>query len=227
MTVGIYCYKDLQDNDSIVYIGKDAYIHRDKRHKDHHKPSLYDAQQINRVLQNNPDRYSYEVLKEWNAEEHHPKTASLLERLYIRRYDPKFNFTKGGDGLLGYKPSNETKEKISKTLKGRCGKDCGSWKSYPRIIKRGFEKNGKQNYAIVFDGNLIKQSTHLERLEAFLDAMLNDKEFVWEDYPRIVKHGFQNGKRRYALIYKGKTIRQSIFLEKLEKELYSLINEVN
>lgn len=196
MTVGIYCYKDLQDNDSIVYIGKDAYIHRDKRHKDHHKPSLYDAQQINRVLQNNPDRYSYEVLKEWNAEEHHPKTASLLERLYIRRYDPKFNFTKGGDGLCGFKHSEETKKKIS--------------------------EHHKQLYAVTPHHMNGKHHSEETKLKMSI-AHKGEKNYCWKDYPRIIKNGVNNGNQTYALVFEGKVIKQSIYYDKLKKELNTIL----
>lgn len=198
MSVGIYCYKDLQNDNSIVYIGKDANIHINKRHKDHLKPSLYDAQPFNRVLQNNPDRYSYEVLKEWNMEEHHPKTASLLEKLYIRRYDPKFNFTKGGDGVVGFKHSEESKRKMSESHKLRYshiphhmngkhhseetkrkmseshkGEKNYCWKNYPRIIKNGLSKQGKQKYAIKYNGNIVKESVFLEKLQLELDILKN------------------------------------------------------
>ena len=183
MTVGIYCYKDLQNDNSIVYIGKDANIHRNERHKAHMRPSTYDAQPFNRVLQNNPDRYSYEVLKEWNMEEHHPKTASLLEKLYIRRYDPKFNFTKGGEGLVGFNHSEESKKKISESLKGH---------------------------------------THSS------ETCKKMSETHTNNYPTIHKSGFNSdGKQVYALRYKGKILKYSIFLEKLEKELFLLNNEVN
>jgi len=189
MSVGIYCYKDLQNDNSIVYIGKDANIHINKRHKDHFTPSRYDEQVINRVLQNNPDRYSYEVLKEWNMEEHHPKTAVLLEKLYIRRYDPKFNFTKGGEGLVGFKHSEETKNKIRQSKLGSHHTD--------------------------------------ETKKKMSNSRKGEKHFAWKDYPRIKKNGHHNGKQLYAIKYNGKVIKQSISLEKLEKELILLNNEVN
>ena len=59
---GIYCYKDLQTN-KIVYIGKDCQINKHRRNRQHFQKGRYNDQQINRVLQNNPDRYKYIVLK--------------------------------------------------------------------------------------------------------------------------------------------------------------------
>ena len=61
--LGIYCYIDLKDG-SIVYIGKDSHIEKNLRHKQHHFHSLYNAQPLNSILQNNPGRYSYQILKE-------------------------------------------------------------------------------------------------------------------------------------------------------------------
>ena len=58
---GIYQYRDLK-TDEIVYIGKDSQIDKDKRCKEHLMPSKYNAQPFNRILQNNIDRYQYEII---------------------------------------------------------------------------------------------------------------------------------------------------------------------
>lgn len=115
MTVGIYCYKDSLNDDEIVYVGKDSSIDLNTRHKRHHYPSRYDDQVINRVLQSNPDRYSYHILKQGEWDE---KLLNVIEILYVHRYSPKFNYTIGGDGIKGYKHSDESKQKISNSLKG-------------------------------------------------------------------------------------------------------------
>ena len=115
MISGIYCYKDSLNNDEIVYVGKDSYIETNTRHYNHHCPSRYDKQVINRVLQNNPNRYKYSVLKKGEFDE---SLLSALEVIYVQRYSPKFNFTKGGDGCLGYKHTPETREKIRKSKLG-------------------------------------------------------------------------------------------------------------
>jgi hypothetical protein len=119
VTVGIYCYKDKQKNNEIVYIGKDSYINEKRRYKNHLAPSFYDEQQINKVLQNNPNRYEYEKLKEWELEDYNPNLANALEIIYIHRYNPKFNFTIGGEGVLGFKHSNESRKKMSEAHKGK------------------------------------------------------------------------------------------------------------
>lgn len=119
MSLGIYGYFDKKDN-SCVYVGKDSNIHKNKRDIDHRSPSKYNDQQFNKILQNNPNRYTYQVLV-WNVTDQ--KTLNTLETQYINQFNPKFNFTNGGDGVLGYKwtkPfSEEHRKKISEGNKGK------------------------------------------------------------------------------------------------------------
>lgn len=116
MTKGIYCYIDKKDN-QIVYVGKDSNIDKNKRHRKHFSPSKYDAQPINRILQNNPDRYTYQVL--WEIDDCTDNHLNQMEIYYIKKYGPQFNFTEGGDGMSGFKHSEESRKKISESLKGK------------------------------------------------------------------------------------------------------------
>ena len=124
--IGVYCYEDTFKDNQIVYVGKDSNIARKQRHRDHTNPSKYNAQKINRILQNNPGRYKYKILKQWEKSNKSPWLADVVEILYIRRHNPKFNFTIGGDGARGctpwnkgVSPSEETRKKISEANKGR------------------------------------------------------------------------------------------------------------
>ena len=50
------------------------------------------------------------------------ETLNYLEKFYIKKYKAKevgYNLTDGGDGALGRKHTEEAKQKISKSLKGR------------------------------------------------------------------------------------------------------------
>ena len=128
---GIYCYVDTW-YDIIVYIGKDSSIDKNKRHKQHHYPSNYDAHPINRILQNNPGRYEYRVLESGIETE---EELNELEIAYIEKYDTYenwFNYTEGGENsprywlgkkgelhpMYGHKDSPETRAKKSKAQKG-------------------------------------------------------------------------------------------------------------
>lgn len=114
MNGGIYCYIDKKDN-SIIYIGKDSYINENRRHYAHTIKCNYDRQVINRVLQNDIERYEYRILEKNISSS---KILNALEMSFIQKYNPKFNFTKGGDGLLGHHRSIETRRKISNSNKG-------------------------------------------------------------------------------------------------------------
>lgn len=105
MSSGIYAYWD-NIKKCYVYVGKDGKINEEKnRNYQHMLPSKYNQQQINRVLQNNPERYEYRVIMEGDYDDWE---LNKMEKLCIKsfktyRYDyPNenvFNFTRGGDGF--------------------------------------------------------------------------------------------------------------------------------
>ena len=109
MTCGIYAYID-NINNKIVYIGQS--IHIEQRHIEHLSPSRYDSQPFNAILQNNKDRYILKIIIQCSQ-----KGLNDLEKIFIKIYQPVFNFTSGGDGL-GTKLSQEVKDKISKSTMG-------------------------------------------------------------------------------------------------------------
>lgn len=111
MAKGIYCYIDKKNN-KIVYIGRDSHLHSRQRDMAHKKSCNYNKQKINQIIQNNPDRYLYKIL--WEKDECTDNHLNQMEIYYISKYNPKFNFTDGGDGISGFKHSEETKQKISK-----------------------------------------------------------------------------------------------------------------
>lgn len=208
---GIYQYRDLK-TDEIVYIGKDSQIYRDRRHKQHLQPSNYDTQIVNRALQNNPDRYQYEIVY---AGDFSKDMLNILEINTIAEFKllhngkrPKFNYTDGGEGnnyWLGKKRSKETRELISKSRKGKC---CGennvffgrkhtpeiinylkkinskenhpNWKKYARIVKNGKRHDGKQRYCIKKDGEILKESIHINRLVNWFNENYPNQKIITE-----------------------------------------------
>lgn len=204
---GIYGYWDTEKN-CVVYIGRDYNIDKKIRHNSHISPRCYDEQPINRVIQNNPGRYLYFVLAEgdFTSEELNNMESHAIELFKTFKYDyPErevFNFTKGGDGAIGRIPSDETRKKQSKTMKGRycntnnpfygkkhteetkkrnaeahTGKNNTFYKNYARIIKKGFN-NGKQVYAIIVDTKCIKYSIYPNKLISWFNSNYPNEELV-------------------------------------------------
>lgn len=183
---GIYGYLDL-NTCSVVYIGKDSNIHIDRRHHQHLQPSKYNAQTFNRVLQNNPERYEYFVFEKGDFTD---DELNEMERTYVSIYNPRFNFTKGGDGSLGYIPSQETCKKISESNKGHRAWNVGKKlsdehkrklaeshkKNSITISKAGIRPNGKQNYKSRFNGKTIKESVNIFKLIDFVVCKYPNKD---------------------------------------------------
>lgn len=127
MSSGIYAYWD-NVRHYYVYVGKDNNINKKSRHNDHIAKCNYDKQQINRVLQNNPERYEYRIIM---SGDYNNKQLEKMEKLCIKSFKtfredyPErnvFNFTRGGEGTSGWHHSNESKEKISKSCSENCTK---------------------------------------------------------------------------------------------------------
>ena len=115
---GIYMFTDKQTG-NVVYIGMDSHIDVHERINAHYRPSTYDSQQFNRVLQNNPDRYEPIVYCRVDTFE----DMCRLEFDLINLYRPKFNYKHGGQGRYINKEFEYT------------------------VVKYGL-RDGKQNYSI-------------------------------------------------------------------------------
>ena len=178
---GIYCYID-KTNKNVVYVGKDSNIHRDKRHHDHLQPAQYNRQHINKVLQNNPDRYSYKILSVFNPTDKPKDLLNVLEISFINHFKPLFNFTNGGEGSTGFKHSEESKLKISEANKGR----------YKGIQRKPFTHKHKKNLSL----------NHAN--------VTGENNPAYVNHARILKAGFVRGKQRYMIKRDGEKIKYSI-----------------
>lgn len=169
MSLGIYCYIDKKDH-QIVYVGKDSNIDKERRHRDHHKPSAYDEQVINRVLQNNPNRYTYQVLA-FDVKDQ--ETLNNLEIMHITHLKPRFNFTNGGDGTIGYKHTEEHNRKVSEART----------KKNARVIKGS--KGKKQQYTLRYQKRNQTTSIDKKKLEK-LAKQINKNGGIMEKSKPIV-----------------------------------------
>ena len=217
---GIYKYTDLK-NGEVVYVGKDSHIDKNQRHYAHVAPSGYNDQQIHRVIQNNPNRYEYSVL--YSSDYVSDDDLIMLEMSFIERYDPKFNFTKGGEGLCGYKFTEETKQKIREANKGK--KLSKETKQKISKSKKGQEPWNK--------GKSTPDKTKKKLSEAHKGKILSDKhkESISKSnntsgYYRVSKHKDKKYKQGFYWRYeyyehgKYKTI-SSINIKKLEEKVKS------
>lgn len=116
---GIYMFIDKKTG-NVVYIGKDSHIDIEERINAHYRPSTYNSQQFNRVLQNNPDRYVPKVYCHVESFDE----MNQLEFDLINLYRPKFNYKHGGQGRY-----------INKEFEYS-------------VAKNGMSKEGKQRYVI-------------------------------------------------------------------------------
>ena len=226
ITRGIYCYIDKNDN-QIVYVGKDSNIDKNKRHKQHFQSSKYDAQPINRVLQQNPNRYTYQVLV-WNVD--FQERLNALEIQYIRQLKPKFNFTDGGDGSSGFKHSEESRKKMSEAQKGKNNPMYGKRHSEKAKKKMSESKKG-ENHPMY--GKTFSESTR-KKISESLSKNLNTTGFyrVYKKKQNNCKQGFiwkycyrnENNKRKVLSSTDLKKLEQKVLLNNLE---WKIINEEN
>ena len=116
---GLYGYWD-NIKKRVIYIGQAKDIER--RLNAHMNKSRYDAQPINQILQNNPERYESFILAdgEFTTDELNELEYEAVEMFKTNRYkypeNEGFNFRDGGNV---YKYSEESKRKMSKSHKGK------------------------------------------------------------------------------------------------------------
>lgn len=94
------------------YIGKT--VNAKKRWAEHSKSNL----PIGYAIRKYGDKMVYEVVDTCDSHEE----ANILERRYISYYDTLkqgYNLTEGGDGVCGYKHSEEFKRKLSEANRGK------------------------------------------------------------------------------------------------------------
>lgn len=170
----------------VVYIGKDSNIHKNKRNYQHNLLAYYNSQKINQVIQNNPERYEYSVICEYSnltdEELNWLECMEIMKHKFLYDETPLFNFTVGGEGIIGYRKPYENFEYT--------------------VVKAGFV-NGKQRYGIHDrDHNLIKHSINKEGLHEIAEKLnngsLTEEEAKAFKYT-VSKRGFVNGKQQYGI----------------------------
>lgn len=170
MESGIYLITNKETNQK--YVG--GSINIKKRLNEHKRHAHINHQYIDRAIkEHGADNFDYQIITslppDWNIIGKH-------EKYWIKYYNtfenPKhYNLTEGGEGTRGYIPNNNTRKKMSEAKKGS---KSSHWKEFPRIVKNGI-KNGKCNYAIKYNGKILKRSAYYEFLEYLLDKFVNNE----------------------------------------------------
>ena len=238
MAKGIYCYIDNKDN-QVVYVGKDSNIDKKKRHRQHLTPSNYNEQPINRILQNNPNRYIYQVL--WEIDDCTDNHLNQMEIFYIKKYNPQFNFTEGGDGSSGFRYSEESKKRMSEARKGKTHSlktrkkmsESKKGENHPMYGKtHSLETKKKISEANKGENNPMYGKTHSEKTRKKMSEAQNTTGFY-----RVTKQKDNNCKQgfRWRYYYRNKNNKQkclsSTNLKKLEKKVkaqslpWQIVNE--
>lgn len=232
MDSGIYLITNKETNQK--YVG--GSINIKKRLNEHKRNAHINSQYIDRAIKKNGFKnFDYQIITllppDWDI-------ISKHEKYWIKYYNtfenPKhYNLTEGGEGTVGYIPHNSARQKMSDAKKGS---NHPFWKDSPRIVKSGI-KNGKENYAIKYEGKILKQSVHYEFLEYLLDKFINNE--LTENQVRnydirkykfkytCVKRGYnRNGIPVYGIYSYGKGGKTLI--NSIEKRFINLIvNKLN
>ena len=146
MTSGIYCIENLIDNKK--YIGWATTI--EKRFKTHYR-ELNNNKHKNNYLQNAWNKYGGENFKFWTIAEY-PRDETILKLMeiyFICYYDSfcrdggGYNLTRGGDGSLGYIPSEATKKLLSALSSGENNSFYG--KTHSKEAKKLMSENHWDN----------------------------------------------------------------------------------
>lgn len=230
MTNGLYGYYDTK-NEYVVYIGKDVDIGNDKRHKEHYFPSFYDNQVINRVIQNNTQRYTYFRFIEG---EYDDETLKDLEREAIQifktyKYDyPErnvFNFTKGGDGAAEGQGNPNWREKDYNVIKAGTARGKNQYAILGRnrkVIKHSFNKKKLKELSNKLNKKEITEE-EVKNLQLWDGNGQNNPNWRNKDYSTI-KAGMRRKKQQYAIKGRyGDIIKYSFNKKKLEE----LTNKLN
>ena len=227
MTQGIYCYIDKKTN-KVVYVGKDSYINKKTRDRYHKSFSCYNHQPFNRILQNNFNRYKYEVLEEGNIPQ---KILNGLEMSFIQRYNPVFNFTKGGDGILGFNHSKETKKKMSEVKKGKYLSEETKKKISETMKGRHFSEETKKKMSEAKKGKHLSEEHKKKISEAMKGKHLSDetkkkisKSKNTSGYYRVYKIKDKSCKQGFLWVYEWRENKKrkklsSINIKNLEEKI--------
>ena len=108
---------------------------------------------------------------------------------------------KGNKYSVGRKLSDETKQKIGKSMEG---------------FKHSEETRRKMSESRKGKNNPFYGKHHSkETITKIIEQQKGEKSCMWKSYARIIKHGFNNGNQVFGLKFNGKMLKTSYHKNKL------------
>ena len=146
-------------------------------------------------LQNHYNKYGEDDLVFTIIEPCLPPFLVIQEQHYIDKLKPFFNSRKRADSLLGYKWSKESKDKLSKSCKGKI-----PWNKGLKGIKRSEEFKRKRSEYM--KGNKLNKGKHWKWTEEQLEKLRGENNHFYG------KHHTEESKKK-----RMRTIRQKKVFE--------------
>lgn len=113
-----YIYKYTNTINGKVYIGKTYRIKA--RQVEHRSKSIYCDTYFHKALNKyGYDNFTFEIIAQTDNDD----SLNFLEKMYIRKYKSSqqefgYNLTEGGEGTIGFHPTEEARQKMSRAKKG-------------------------------------------------------------------------------------------------------------
>lgn len=217
-----FVYSILNKTNGKIYVGQTT---QGKTRFTQHKCNLRRNTHQNPHLQSSWNKYGEDSF-EFNVLEHcTDEKLGDNEDWWINYFDSTnsekgYNLKEGGN--TGFKFTEESLKRMSNSHKGKTLSKETKQKMSDSHKGKKLSKSHRDNISQAKMGS----KNPMYGLKGELNPSYGKcKELspVWKPYPRIVKHGFRNGKQNYGIKYDGKIIKTSIYLNKLEECLEKLI----
>lgn len=199
MTSGIYLITNKINGH--MYVGGSVDI--EKRLNEHKRGKDTDNQAIDRAILNyGKENFIYQIITELPADW---EIIGEHEKYWIKFYNTfkdsnHYNLTEGGEGVSGFIHTEETKNKISESLKG----------SKNPNYKKTPSNETRKKISDSLKGHKVSDKTRVKLSK----SLIGNKNAI-KNYCTIVKFGIRNKKQIYALYHDGDFKKQSINIFKL------------